>query len=55
MKTYRVTLVYTTYVHYEVQADSEDQATDMAWSKIEHNPPDLTYGDWETVDVEFLP
>lgn len=53
-KTYQVTLVYTTYVNYEIEAESEEQATEMAWHNIEQSPPDLTYGNWETCDITEL-
>jgi len=32
MKKYHVTLVYTTYAHYEFEAQDEDQAEQMAWA-----------------------
>ena len=52
MKTYQVTLVYTAYAHYDFVAESEEAAQAMAWADFEQSPPDLTYGEWETANVE---
>ena len=32
MKTYQITLVYTAYVHYEIEAESEEAAERAAWT-----------------------
>lgn len=52
MKTYTVTLVYTTYAHYTIEAENEDQAEQAAWAEFDQAPPDRAYGEWETANVE---
>lgn len=52
MKKYQVTLVYTTYAHYEFEAQDEDQAELMAWDDFDKSPPDRAYGEWETSLVQ---
>jgi hypothetical protein len=54
MKTYTVTLVYTTYAHYTIEAENEDQAEQAAWAEFDQAPPDRAYGEWETANVEEL-
>ena len=50
MKTYRVTLVYTAYAYYEIEAESEDAAAEQAWARV--NDDAIRYGEWETLDIE---
>mgnify|MGYP003656018411 CR=1 FL=1 len=48
MKTYHVTLVYTSYAYYQIEADSEDAAQAQAWARTHEE----NYGEWEVLDVE---
>jgi hypothetical protein len=48
MKTYHVTLVYTAYAHYTIEADSEEAAQEQAWAQAR----DENYGEWDIADVE---
>jgi hypothetical protein len=50
MKTYQVTLVYTAYVHYEIEAKSEEDAEAQAWQRVDGES--TQYGEWETSDIE---
>ena len=53
MKTYQITLVYTAYVHYEIEAESEKAAEAMAWQRVDASSGECTqYGEWETSDIE---
>lgn len=48
MKTYQVTLVYTSYAHYQIEADSEEEAIALALPRVH----DENYGEWDVADVE---
>jgi hypothetical protein len=50
MKTYLVTLAYTSYAHYEIEAESEDAAQEQAWTRV--NDDAIRYGEWEVIDTE---
>jgi hypothetical protein len=50
MKTYIVTLAYTSYAHYEIEAESEDAAQAQAWARV--NDDAMRYGEWEVIDTE---
>ena len=50
MKTYQITLVYTEYVHYEIEAESEAAAEREAWQRADGEC--TSYGEWETSDIE---
>ena len=53
MKTYQITLVYTAYVHYETEAESEEAAEAMAWQSVDADSGECTrYGEWETSSIE---
>ena len=53
MKTYQITLVYTAYVHYEIEAESEEVAEAMAWQSVDADSGECTrYGEWETSNIE---
>ena len=53
MKTYQITLVYTAYVHYDVEAESEEAAEAMAWQSVDADCGECTsYGEWETSNIE---
>jgi hypothetical protein len=53
MKTYQITLVYTAYVHYEIEAESEAAAEREAWQRVDADDSESTwYGEWETSDIE---
>ena len=55
MKTYQVTLVYTAYAHYDVEAESEEAAEAMAWQCVDADSGECArYGDWETSNIEEL-
>lgn len=54
MKKHLVTLVYTSYVHYTIEAVDADAAEVKAWAQFEQSPPDVTYGEWEISDIEEL-
>jgi hypothetical protein len=48
MKNYEVELKYTSYIITSVQADTEDEAIDLAWAEL--FPPDRG-GAWELESV----
>ena len=48
MKTYQVTLVYTAYAHYEIEAESEEAAVALALPRAHEE----NYGEWDVADVE---
>ena len=50
MKTYQVTLAYTSYAHYQIEADSEEEAEAQAWARV--NDDAIRYGEWEVIDTE---
>jgi len=50
MKTYLVTLAYTSYAHYEIEAESEEAAEAQAWARV--NDDAMRYGEWEVIDTE---
>ena len=53
MKTYQITLVYTAYVHYEIEAESEGAAERAAWQRVDADIGECTrYGEWETSNIE---
>jgi hypothetical protein len=53
MKTYQITLVYTAYVHYEIEAENEEVAEAMAWQSVDADDSESTwYGEWETSNIE---
>lgn len=53
MKTYQITLVYTAYVHYEIEAESEGAAERAAWQRVDADCGECTsYGEWETSNIE---
>ena len=53
MKTYQVTLVYTSYAHYQIEADSEEEAEAQAWARVDADNGEATsYGEWEVIDTE---
>jgi hypothetical protein len=52
MKTYQITLAYTAYAHYTIEAESEEAAEAQAWAQIDADNGEATsYGEWETSDV----
>ena len=53
MKTYQITLVYTAYMHYDIEAESEEAAEAEAWQNVEtDNGECARYGVWETYEIE---
>ena len=53
MKTYQITLVYTAYVHYDIEAESEGAAERAAWQNVDADCGECTrYGEWETSEIE---
>ena len=54
MKKHLVTLVYTSYVHYTLEAVDADAAEIKAWAQFEQSPPETNNGFWEISDIEEL-
>jgi hypothetical protein len=53
MKKYKVMLVRSNYAEIVVEANSRDEAEDIAWAEQEKSPREWVIGDqWETLDVE---
>ena len=50
MKTYQVTLAYTSYAYYEIEAESEDAAAEQACARV--NDDAMRHGEWEVIDTE---
>lgn len=48
MKTYQVTLKYVAYAHYEIDANSAEEAEAQAWTQ-DHEEQ---YGEWTTDSIE---
>ena len=51
MKNYEVELKYTSYVTTSVQADTEDEAIDLAWSELFAGGLADRGGEWELESV----
>ena len=53
MKTYKIALKYIAYAHYEIEADSPEDAEAQAWVEV-HADPDhaISYGEWTTDSIE---
>jgi hypothetical protein len=55
MKTYQITLVYTAYTHYVIEAESEEAAEAQAWQRVDADNGECTqYGEWETSEIAEL-
>lgn len=52
-KTYQVELKYTSYVMYEIEANSKEDAENKAWDRLE-NDSDYRghYGEWDINLIE---
>lgn len=52
MKTYHVELKRTSYVNLTIEAESEDEAEDLAWKEIDKNYY-RDDGSWELESIEI--
>ena len=52
MKKHLVTIVYTQYTQYTIEAADADAAEDKAWAKLQQSPPETNNGFWEISDIE---
>ena len=52
MKTYQITLVYTAYTHYVIEAESEEAAEAQAWQRVDGEC--TQYGEWKTSEIAEL-
>ena len=52
MKTYEVELRRTSYIVITVQAESEEHAEELAWTKLAR--ADKNYADWEVESIEKM-
>jgi hypothetical protein len=53
MKTYQISLRYETYAHFEIEADSLEDAEAQAWASIDADCGESTrYGEWSTDNIE---
>lgn len=48
MKTYQVTLIYTAYAHYTIEANSPEEAEAQAGAQAHEEH----YGEWTTDSIE---
>ena len=54
MKTYQVELKRTSYVNITVEADSVEEAEELAWDELQSDGSyGLTYADWEIESIEL--
>jgi hypothetical protein len=53
MKTYQIELKRTTYINLTIEAESEDEAEDLAWKDVDQNYY-RDDGSWEIESVEEL-
>ena len=51
MNTYKITVRETSYVEYEIEADSEEEARDLL-GMGDQTPKDSDIVDWDVIDVE---
>jgi len=54
MKTYQIELKRTSYVNLTVEADSVEEAEQLAWDELQSDGSyGLTYADWEIESIEL--
>ena len=54
MKTYQIELKRTSYVNITVEAESVEEAEELAWDKLRSDGSyGLTYADWEIESIEL--
>jgi len=54
MKTYQIELKRTSYVNITVEADSVEEAEQLAWDELQSDGSyGLTYADWEIESIEL--
>jgi len=54
MKTYQVELKRTSYVNITVEAESVEEAEQLAWDELQSGGSyGLTYADWEIESIEL--
>jgi len=52
MKTFKVELKYEAVGIYEVQAETEQQAEDIAWARLQGGEDNAQYGEWSVESIE---
>ena len=55
MATYNVELRHLAYVNLTIEADSPEQAEELAWKQVEAGEVGDTDGDWTLSDMYELP
>jgi hypothetical protein len=55
MKTYNVELRHLAYVNLTIEADSPEQAEELAWAQVESGEVGDSDGDWTLSDMYELP
>jgi hypothetical protein len=56
MKTYRVLASQLVYYTKTIEANSQAEAEELAWEQDTGDDwKDISYGDWELVDIEEFP
>jgi hypothetical protein len=54
MKTYQIELKRTSYVNITVEAESVEEAEQLAWDELRSDGSyGLTYADWEIESIEL--
>ncbi len=54
MKTYQIELKRTSYVNLTVEAESVEEAEQLAWDELQSDGSyGLTYADWEIESIEL--
>lgn len=54
MKTYEVELKRESYITLTIEANSPDEAEEMAWEELEHNYPHINDSTWNVNYIEEL-
>ena len=54
MKTYRVELKYEATGVYDVEAETKQQAEDIAWARLEGGEDNARYGEWSVESIEEI-
>lgn len=53
MKTYEIELKRTSYVTLTIEADSKDEAEQLAWDELQSDGSyGLSYADWDVESIE---
>lgn len=54
MKTYSVTMKYTAYTNFEIEAESEEEAEKLALEELRSDGSYGSYGEWIIDELEEM-